>query len=210
MADDTRQDSDPPPFRQGEEISRIRPKLESLRKLVKARRVMPSGDIGVKESASGTTLFFKRGKGLAAGTSAELYPWDAVIGTANSVSTLTFIPGTINNFFPANMVETATNTLAATGLYYCYVACTTTNAAVTNATVTVSTSAPTPIATTITTPPSSFNAIFGVIIDRVWYRTIPTSVSNMNATPTQSFVTDKASLDPGILPYNIWWTWAVT
>lgn len=115
-------------------------------------------------------------------------------------------PGTVNNILATNWLTPFT--ISAAGTHYLVADVVTADAEVTSHTLAMDASAPPGIPPTMGLPPTSFSVLIGVIIAGVWHRTL--GPGSITATPVEAYRTTKVSPAPGTLPYDVWYSWAVS
>ncbi len=142
-----------------------------------------------------------------AGAPATTYPFDVTFDDGVADPRDTFVkPGTINGLIPSNYADIFS--LAASGAYYLVLTCTASDGQIASAVLSFDASPPSGIPVIQGQPPTSFAVLLGVVVDLVWYRTI--GLGSLTATGTEVFRVSKTSPAPGTLPYDIWYTWAIT
>lgn len=137
-----------------------------------------------------------------------LGPFDLTFtpGVAPGDLTPSMRPGTINSVIPSNYLSIPD--FADTGTFYFVLSVTTLNGQVVSCTVALNGSPPAGIPVAAGTPPTSFDFLIGVVQDGVWYRSAPTG--SFTATPLDVFHAAIVSPAPGTLPYDIYYSWAIT
>ncbi len=144
-----------------------------------------------------------------AGTPAStIGPFDLEFTAGASPGDLTpsMRPGTINSVIPSNYLSIPD--FADTGTFYFVLSVTALNGQVVSCTVALSGSPPAGIPVTAGAPPTSFDFLIGVVQDGVWFRSAPSG--SFTATPVDAFHAAIVAPAPGTLPYDIYYTWAVT
>lgn len=113
-------------------------------------------------------------------------------------------PGTINSFVPTNMFSSFD--IAATGTYYVALGCDTDGTVVTNATITVTGTAPDPIDEDIGAAPDFFAVLLGLIVDLNIYQLIDYVLF---AFPVRTIYSLSAAPEPGQPYYDLHYTWQI-
>lgn len=140
--------------------------------------------------------------------SSALGPFDLSFVAGGSPGTLTpsMVPGTINSVIPSNYLSLPD--INDTGTYYFVLSVTTLDGQIATASVALNGSAPAGIPVTMGTPPTAFDYLLGVVQDGIWFRTAPTG--SLAAIPFETFRAGITSPPPGTLPYDIYYSWAVS
>lgn len=181
----------------------------AMHKFIMSQRLVGGPGVRVSYGPGGITL---KGNARsiakkAAAVETGPFPFD-VSFTPLGVGTQTAAvrPGSVNSIIPSNYLTTyAQNT---TGTQYFLIANVTVAAgAVTGCTLSFGTSPPTGMPVTLSTPPTSFQVLIGVVIDGVWYRTI--GDGSLQCTATEAFKEIAASPVPGTSYYDLYYTWEV-
>ncbi len=132
------------------------------------------------------------------------YPYDVEFNGAPGDATVR--PGSINGLLSSNFDDVFP--LGATTTYYLVLSCTAVDGEITSAALSMPTSPPAGLPTQMGQPPTAFDYLLGVVIDRVWYRVIGNG--SLTAFGQEMFRISKTSPAPGTLPYDIYYTWDIT
>lgn len=148
------------------------------------------------------------GGGGGSAPPATPYPFDVTFGPGSDGThkTATVRPGTINSLIPSNY--TTTYDLSDTGSYYLILSATSTSGEITGCTLSCPASPPGALPVLMGAPPTAFDYLLGVIVNNVWFRTIGNG--SLFASGAEVFRISKTSPAPGTLPYDIYYTWAIT
>lgn len=138
---------------------------------------------------------------------AVIYPFDITFsaGSDSSHAKATIQPGTLNGLIPSNY--TTTYDLDITTTYYLVLSVTATDGAITGCSLSMPTTAPSPIPVLMGAPPTSFDYLLGVVISKAWFRVIGNG--SLTANGQEVFRVSKTSPAPGTLPYDIYYTWSL-
>ncbi len=141
------------------------------------------------------------------GSSTTLYPFDVTLEDGSpGTKDATIRPGTINSLLPSGLDTPTTLTIAT--VYYLILSVTTTDGAITAASIAFNTTPPDALPVQEGFPPASFDYLIGTVIEGVWYRTIGNG--SLVATGSEVFRISKTSPAPGTLPYDIYYTWLLS
>lgn len=179
-------------------------------RVVKSLRLRGGPGLQVAYSPQGTTAKVKVTPPTPTSTTAATgpFPFDVEFSAGSDVdhTTATVRPGTINGLVPTNILTTPD--LAIATPYYLVLSATVSDGAVTSCSLSFDTSTPSGMPTAQGVPPLSFTYLLGMIIGGEWFRTIGNG--SLFAQSYEVFRTSKTSPDPGTLPYDIWYSWALT
>lgn len=132
----------------------------------------------------------------------ECTPWKPYGADGSNVK---FRPGTIGGILPSDMLSDQAYT--ASGTEYIYLVCSVTGNAVSSATITIASSAPTlGIAPVSGSFPASFNWLLGIIQDGVFAML---HNENLAADPVERYQTAKASPTALAEPFDRWYSFDV-
>lgn len=133
-------------------------------------------------------------------------PFDVDLSGSGASVTAFFFPGTINGLLPTNYTDTFT--LDDSLVYFATLSVTASDGEIASCTLSFPTSAPAGIPTVLGQPPTTFDYLLGIVALGVWYRTI--GDGSLTAVGQEMFRIDKASPAPGTLPYEIYYSWAIS
>lgn len=193
-----------PTFRRGQPLTDLRAAdFNAIVDAIKARTILPSKGVLVRQTTSGVTLSVQSQTG--GGAPATPQPWDLQSrqDPDNENQYLVRVrPGTLNSFLPTNWDEEFS--CADTGLHYAKAIITTDGQAVTGLTIAIDTTAPVeqePVKFGIET---NIEYLFGLFAQGAVYRVI--AAGHIVLQPEQWLV---ASADPaaapGQSPYDIYY-----
>lgn len=152
-------------------------------------------------------IFNKRTIQLVSGGGSLSCPFDISSSVDGNTATLTFPNlGTVNNVLPTNISSSLT--VAATGTFYVIATITTNTNLVVSATITTSSTAPTPPGALQNAAPGTVNVLLGLIINGTAIKTW--GCKGITITPVIAFKTAKASPAPFEAKYDIYYTWAIS
>lgn len=181
-----------------------------LLRFCKSLRLRGGPGARVTHGSGGTTIAVKLQQTVAGsgGGAASPEPFDVAISDGSDVDhfTATVRPGTLNGLIPTNILTTPDLLLATP--YYVVLSAVVSDGAITSCTLSFPTATPSGMPTAEGIPPLAFDFLLGMIIDGVWYRTIGTG--SLFASSYEVFRVSKTAPDPGTLPYDIWYSWALT
>jgi len=180
-----------------------------------ARNLTPrsSGGAGlmVRHYAGGAiTVPLRREQPVPVLSGGALAPFDIFVETVAGTPYATFWPGTVNSLLPSNGMAGLASGVAvvASGVRYLVLTCTAASGAITGAVFSAETSPPAAITPLAGSPPVSFKILIGVTIDgeavKVWRD------GNIQALPVEAFRTQKTVPVAGQLPYDVYYTWALS
>jgi len=144
-------------------------------------------------------------KALGGSGTSGPYPFDVEI-TGTGTITCSVRIGVLNNIIPSDFTDTYA--FADNVTRYLVLTATATDGAITGCSLSMETTAPAVMSTLQGSPPVSFTLLLGLVVNAVWYRTIGNG--SLFATPAEAFRISKTSPAPGTLPYDIYYTWAIT
>jgi len=137
-----------------------------------------------------------------------VYPFDMTVApNASNPSTqidVTFEPGTCAGLLPSSIFDV--HTVANSGAYWVYLACTTANAMIDSCALTISASDPGDNGAGENAPPPNPNVLVGYILDGVAYNLL-----KQNAYPVANvlFQTDRTPpINPGEPAYDYYYAWS--
>lgn len=143
----------------------------------------------------------------AGGGGSDLQPFDVVLSGSGASMSAVVRPGTLNGILPTNY-DTIFTPLDDSLVYFVTLSATATDGEIGTCTLSFPTTAPAGIPTNLGQPPTAFDYLLGVVSLGVWFRAI--GPGSLTAVGQEMFRIDKVSPAPGTLPYEIYYSWAMS
>lgn len=143
----------------------------------------------------------------AGGGGSSAQPFDVELSGSGASMSAVVLPGTINGILPTNYDATFTP-LDDTLVYFVTLSVTANDGEIASALLSFPTAAPAGIPTVLGEPPTTFDYLLGIVALGVWYRTL--GPGSITAVGQEMFRIDKTAPAPGTLPYEIYYSWALS
>jgi hypothetical protein len=179
---------------------------------VESGTIKPGSNVRTKRSRAGTLVEFNASaSSSAAPTPFQIYCNKHFTGsppTWDGTHDVTFYPGNINQVIPSNMFSTINQAISST--YYVVLTCTSDGYNVSGCSLSLESSAPTPMSATGDLPPGTFYVIIGILFyvsgNVIVYQMVDT---DLLASPAVWTTTTRPAAGPFDLNYINYYFWNI-